>query len=126
MQYAETTHKILVEVRPQHIPEDSAPIQQRNVFAYFVKVTNLTHESIQLINRTWHIYDSIGESFTVQGEGVIGKQPVINPQESFEYNSFCVLKSMKGHMDGFYSMRCGSTLRQIKIPRFHLVAPQMN
>lgn len=98
----------------------------RNVFAYYIKITNLTNEEIRLINRTWHIVDSIGESFTVQGDGVVGEQPLIQPGDTFEYNSFCVLKSMKGHMDGFYTMRCGTDLRQIKIPRFHLVAPQMN
>lgn len=125
--YIQVTHDVQVEVRPFYLEEESDPVAQKHVFVYFITVENQGEEAVQLLKRHWQIEDSAGETYEVDGEGVIGKKPVIPPGEKFEYNSSCVLKSYRGVMSGYYVME-NERSRSIKvtIPRFVLHSHRLN
>ena len=77
----------------------------------------------QLLARRWTITDSTGEVTEVEGEGVVGEQPVLHPGRVHEYRSFCVLKSERGHMEGRYRfVRADGDLFDVAVPRFTLDA----
>lgn len=117
------TGGIRVTVRPVFLGSESYPDKGQFVFAYQVRIENVGHETVQLLSRRWLIHDSIGEDTEVVGEGVVGQQPVIAPGQVHEYQSFCVLKSDAGTMEGHYafvgSNGAGFTAA---IPRFELEA----
>lgn len=127
MTYTEITHDIRVIVKPIYVEKESDLIAQRFVFAYFITIENLGSDTVQLLRRQWYIQDSGGESLEVQGDGVVGKQPFIGPNESHSYNSFCVIKSFEGSMEGHYEMeRADGQVIQVVIPRFILKSHLMN
>ena len=99
-----TTRGIRVEVESFHIPERSRPDQDYYFFAYRVTVSNLGSETAQLLSRRWIITDAEGRVETVQGPGVVGKQPLLKPGDSFQYTSFCPLNTPVGSMHGGYRM----------------------
>lgn len=117
------THGIRVTVRPVYLAHQSQPARGHFVFAYFVRLENIGRETMQLLSRYWLIHDSGGEDIEVEGEGVVGEQPVIPPGRVHEYQSFCVLRSPAGHMEGRYHFvdPAGKTY-EIIIPRFTLEA----
>ena len=117
------TQGIRVFVRPIYLPEHSQPGQRSYVFAYFVRIENITRETVQLVARRWQIHDSAGEDYEVVGEGVVGEQPVLAPGAIHEYQSFCVLKGSSGAMEGTYRF-VGQDRRcfEAAIPRFDLTA----
>lgn len=121
--YTETTEDITVTARPIYLDGQSDIIAKKFVFAYFIRIKNNSKENIQLLRRHWFISDSNGDVKEVEGEGVIGKQPIIKPANAHEYNSFCVLETFEGHMEGTYLMKRenGEQFR-VKIPRFTLRA----
>ena len=121
--YTATTEGIKITVRPVYLDKESDVLARKFVFAYFVTIENTSSETVQLIRRHWFIHDSNQTMKEVEGEGVIGKQPTIAPGESHDYNSFCVLETMEGFMEGTYLMQrpSGEQLK-VKIPRFHLRA----
>ena len=86
------------------MPERSAPTLRRFAFAYTVTIANHGSETAQLLSRHWIILDGEGEVQEVQGEGVVGEQPILNPGESFEYTSWCVIATPTGSMHGTYQM----------------------
>jgi ApaG protein len=93
------------------------------VFAYYVRIENVGQVAAQLLSRRWRIHDSIGEDNEVEGEGVIGEQPVIAPGKVHEYQSFVILKSPSGHMEGDYHfVRNDDSSFDAQIPRFELDA----
>ena len=118
-----TTEDITVRVRPVYLDGQYDPIEKKFVFAYFIRIENHGAEKVQLLRRHWHIIDGSGEAKEVEGEGVVGKQPVITPGKSHEYNSFCVLETFEGTMEGTYLMQRsnGEQFRAL-IPRFPLRA----
>ncbi|MBI4428228.1 MAG: Co2+/Mg2+ efflux protein ApaG [Ignavibacteriales bacterium] len=121
--YACTTEGVKITVRPVFLDGQSNAIERKFVFAYFVTIENKSNEPVQLLRRHWFIHDSKESVKEVEGEGVIGKQPTIMPGESHEYNSFCVLETMEGFMEGTYLMQRPSGEQfKVKIPRFHLRA----
>ena len=121
--YTATTEAIRVSVRPVYLDGQSDALQRKFVFAYFIRIENLSSEKVQLLRRHWHIQHSNGKLEEVEGEGVIGKQPVIKPCEQHEYNSFCILETMEGSMEGTYLMvRPNGSTFSIVIPRFVLRA----
>lgn len=123
MQYSLTTAQITVTVRPMYLDGKSDFFQNRFVFAYFIKISNDSLEEVQLLRRKWIITDAFGNVEHVEGAGVVGQVPVILPSESYEYNSFCVLKSFEGTMEGKYLMQKSNGERfYIDIPLFHLKA----
>ena len=94
-------------------------------FEYIVKIENQSKELVQLNSRHWNILDSLNDDETVDGEGVIGKKPVLKPGEVHTYSSGCLLASPYGAMYGFYRMiNLNSTKRfNVVIPTFKLSAP---
>lgn len=121
--YAATTEGIKITVRPVYLDGQSDAMARKFVFAYFIKIENNTQDPVQLLRRHWYINDSNKKVKQVEGEGVVGKQPTIMPGESHEYNSFSILETMEGFMEGTYLMQ-RSTGEQfnVKIPRFLLRA----
>ena len=88
---------IRITVRPTYMRDHSRPELRHYVFAYQVRIENVGPEPAQLLRRRWLIHDSIGEENTVEGEGVIGETPSIEPGNVHEYQSYCVLKSPNGY-----------------------------
>jgi len=117
------THDIRVEVLSQYSPENSQPHQDVWVFQYTVRITNQGSDTVQLISRHWIITDAYERVEQVRGPGVVGKQPVLAPGESFQYSSWCPLKTPTGSMHGTYQIE-GSSGEQfdIKIAPFALRA----
>ena len=99
-----TTRNIRVSVLAKYDPGRSNPLQNQWFFLYTVNITNEGHDTVQLISRHWVITDGMGEVEEVRGPGVIGKQPVLAPGESFEYTSGCPLTTPFGSMHGTYQM----------------------
>jgi ApaG protein len=115
---------VVVTVRPEYAPEHSDPEQDRHVFIYYINIRNCGEQPMQLISRHWIITDANGKVEEVRGEGVVGEQPVIAPGDEYYYNSFCVLETRVGCMQGSYLMlaedgRCFDA----PIPVFTLAAP---
>ena len=99
-----TTRGIQVEVRSEFLPERSSPRDGSYLFQYTVRISNTGSETAQLISREWIITNADGEVERVNGAGVIGEQPVLPPGGSFEYTSYCPLKTAVGAMQGSYQM----------------------
>ena len=115
------TNDIRITVRPVYLADQSHPSQRQFVFAYFVRIENVGQLSAQLLTRRWRIHDSVGEDSEVEGEGVVGEQPILGPGRVHEYQSDCVLKSPSGHMEGEYRCRReDGQLFEAAIPRFTL------
>ena len=121
--YYRLTNGVRITVRPAFLADRSDPDAAKFAFSYAVRIENVSAMRAHLISRRWHIHDSIGEEMLVEGEGVVGLQPLIAPGGVHEYESFCVLKSPEGYMEGeyFFEREDGSTFSAM-IPRFDLVA----
>lgn len=117
------TDGIRITVRPAFLPARSSPSRRHFVFAYAVRIENVGAQAAQLLTRHWRIHDSIGEDTEVEGAGVVGEQPLIAPGAVHEYQSFCVLRSASGFMEGRYVLqRADGSSFEATIPRFHLEA----
>ncbi|MHA6279720.1 Co2+/Mg2+ efflux protein ApaG [Salinimicrobium sp. CAU 1759] len=94
-------------------------------FGYQITIENQSKDSVQLTSRFWKIKDALNRTEIVEGEGVIGKKPVIKPGESHTYKSGCLLTSPFGAMSGFYNMINFTSTRKFRvaIPSFKLSAP---
>ncbi len=94
-------------------------------FSYNITIENQTNDSVQLLSRYWNIFDSLCNLNTVEGEGVIGKKPIIAPKQSYSYNSHCFLTSPIGSMNGYFIMVNLTNTKQfeVQIPTFQLLAP---
>lgn len=94
-------------------------------FGYIITIENQSKNSVQLTTRHWKIQDSLSKTEHVDGEGVIGKKPVLKPGESHTYQSGCLLSSPFGNMSGHYSMVDFATTKTfgVVIPSFKLSAP---
>lgn len=124
MTYEKRTEGIRVQVVPRFSLADSAPEDGTFVFTYHVNVSNESDAPAQLMFRHWHIHDSAGEDSIVDGEGVIGEQPHLEPGDSHEYRSYCVLRSPVGFMEGYYTfVRADGTEFRVDVPRFELQGP---
>ncbi len=98
------THNVKVEVLSQYSKENSKPTQGEWVFEYTVRITNMGTETIQLVSRHWIITDATDQVREVQGPGVVGEQPVLAPEQAFQYSSWCPLSTPIGMMQGTYQM----------------------
>ena len=101
---ATTTRGIQIQVRTEYIPARSSPRDGNYFFQYHVRISNVGDEPAQLISREWIITNADGEVERVKGPGVVGEQPVLPPGGSFDYTSFCELKTAVGSMHGTYQM----------------------
>ena len=99
--------------------------QVRYAFGYKVTIKNQSNDSVQLKSRFWKIKDALNKTETVEGEGVIGKKPVIKPGEKHTYQSGCLLNTPFGAMSGYYNMINFTSTRKfrVQIPSFKLSAP---
>ena len=98
------TQGVRVQVMAQYSPEQSQPLQNQWFFLYTVQISNEGIETLQLISRHWIITDADHHVKEVRGPGVVGKQPVLDPGESFQYTSGCPLSTPFGSMRGTYQM----------------------
>jgi ApaG protein len=99
-----TTRGIRVEVRSTYVRERSSPQEEEYFFTYHVRISNVGRETAQLVSREWIITNAEGEVERVKGPGVVGQQPVLPPGGSFEYSSYCPLRTPVGTMHGTYQM----------------------
>jgi ApaG protein len=116
------THDIRVEVLSQYSAENSQPAQDVWVFQYTVRITNQGLDTIRLLSRHWIISDAYERVEHVRGPGVVGQQPVLAPGESFQYSSWCPLKTPTGVMRGTYQMTGPAGNFDIQIAPFALRA----
>ena len=124
MDYKKTTEGIRVVVRPSFSLPHSEPADGKFVFTYLVQMENQSAEAAQLLFRHWLIHDSEGEDSELEGEGVLGEQPSLAPGKSHVYESFCVLQSPGGFMEGYYTfVRPNGEKFRVNVPRFDLRAP---
>ena len=122
--YSETTKSIRVTVVPVFLDEHSSPEDAKYVWAYEVKIENLGDETVQLINRHWSITNSLGQTETVRGPGVVGEQPILKPGDYFEYTSGAPLSTPSGLMMGTYQMEDNDgKVFDVCIPTFSLDSP---
>lgn len=122
--YRETTHGIEISVHPFYVPEQSDPSDSYFLFGYTVTIQNNGVAPVQLMTRHWIITDGAHHTEEVRGDGVVGKQPTLEPGERFEYTSACPLRTPTGNMRGSYQMM-GPEGRAFsaKIPLFFLRHP---
>lgn len=121
--YFATTDDMTVTVRPVYLDSQSDFMSRRFVFGYLIEINNRSGEEVQLLRRHWIISDSNGRVQEVEGDGVIGEQPVIPPGGQHNYSSYCVLETFEGSMEGTYLMQRPNGERfRIAIPRFDLRA----
>lgn len=115
------TSRVCVQVQSVYIASQSAPEEERYVFAYTITIRNPGRISVQLLNRYWLITNGNGRQTEVRGEGVVGQQPHIEPGGEFQYTSGAVLETPMGTMQGHYQMvdSNGNTLT-VEIPVFRL------
>ncbi|WP_117879548.1 Co2+/Mg2+ efflux protein ApaG [Aureibaculum luteum] len=94
-------------------------------FSYEITIENQSNASVQLMSRHWKIFDSLKSLEIVEGEGVIGKKPVLAPKKSYTYSSYCNLTSPTGAMKGFFNMINFTNTSRFKvyIPTFQLTVP---
>lgn len=122
--YAAETRGITVRVSANYLPEQSQPSGGRWFWAYHIRIDNSSAMTVQLLTRRWEIVDGRGGLQIVQGEGVIGEQPIIAPGKSYDYVSGCPLTTSSGSMVGSYRMLGeDGAMFDVFIPRFELRAP---
>lgn len=94
-------------------------------FSYSITIENQSGDTVQLLSRRWNIYDSLNDSEMVEGEGVVGKKPILKPKQAYTYSSHCFLASPIGAMNGHYNMINFTTSKKFKvgIPTFQLMLP---
>ena len=121
-----TTPLVSIQVQSFYVESQSEPDAERFVFAYTITIRNLGRHDIQLLGRYWMITNANGRQTEVQGEGVVGEQPVIPAGNEFQYTSGTVLETPLGTMEGYYHMvdHQGEAF-QVAIPVFRLAVPSL-
>jgi ApaG protein len=118
------TEGIRVEVVSAYRPDRSDPSASRWLFTYTASIRNEGENAARLVSRHWIITDANGDREEVQGDGVVGHQPHLGPGQSFDYTSFCILKTPHGSMRGSYRMvRDDGSTFDAAIAPFPLVVP---
>lgn len=122
---SEVTEGVKVSVVTEYQPDYSNPRQSHFVFTYKVIIENRSENTVKLLRRHWNIFDSNGVVREVEGEGVVGQQPILEPGEIHEYVSGCNLRTNLGKMAGTYLMERVLDGRQFRvmIPEFTLIVP---
>jgi ApaG protein len=117
--------KVKVQVETEYQPEYSNPAQYHFVFTYRITIYNGSDKTIQLKTRHWEICDITHPMREVDGEGVVGKQPILEPGQRHQYVSGCNLRSGIGKMSGYYVMEKLMDGKQftVNIPEFTMVVP---
>lgn len=125
MSYSQTTHGITVQVDVDYVPpSDHGHGAGRHVWAYHIRLTNGSDETVQLRTRHWDITDATGRVQVVDGEGVVGETPVLEAGQSYSYSSGCPLTTPSGTMSGWYMFERGDgAWIKVLIPAFSLDLP---
>ena len=118
-------NNIKIKAISHFVKDRSSPENSIFLFSYNIEIKNIGDSEVQLLSRYWHIQDGDGKIEEVRGSGVIGLQPLIKPNENFEYSSFCPLKTPFGMMRGTYQMKLNSEeIFDATIPAFSLHATE--
>lgn len=118
------TNGVRVRVEAEYSPERSQPMQGKWFFLYTIEIANEGTETVQLLTRHWIITDANGHVDEVRGPGVVGRQPTLQPGQSFQYTSGCPLETPFGQMHGTYQMITASGQRfDAEIAPFTLTEP---
>lgn len=116
------TRGIRVDAYPVYMREQSEAHGTEHIFGYRIVIANQSDQAVQVVSRRWAIIDGNGKRRDVEGEGVVGQQPILEPGESFEYASFCPLPTQWGTMEGSYLLSSETGDFRAAINRFYLVA----
>lgn len=119
------SQQIIVTPLAQYIESQSEPEQERYVYAYHISITNQSEQTVKLLSRRWLITDGNGDTSTVEGEGVVGQQPVLAPNQEYQYQSGSILKTPIGTMEGFYTFAVNGEEVEVPIPVFRLSVPNV-
>ena len=116
---------IMISVDTSYRDDYSIPGQNHYLFSYTIRIKNMNDFPVQLLRRHWFIKDSIGENREVEGEGVVGEQPILYPGESHSYQSACNLKTDFGAMKGTYLFKNlnSEDYFNARIPEFKMFVP---
>ena len=119
------TQGIKISVEPFYLPQESVPMQHRYVYAYRITIENQSDITVQLLRRHWQIVESNGVSREVDGEGVVGEQPVLEPGGRYQYTSWCPMMTDTGKMYGTFQMIKANNKEEfdVTIPEFKLHPP---
>jgi ApaG protein len=127
METKQLIEHIKIYAKPHYRPDESKPEENQFVFSYEIRIENKSDIKVKLLRRKWTIINSENEVHEVDGEGVVGLQPEIKPNETFVYSSWCPLNSSWGTMEGIYLMIDEMDQQfEVKIPRFYLTAELKN
>jgi len=125
-EFLDINHDISVSVKTEYIASQFIEHEKHYVFSYSISITNNGSKAVKLLSRYWLITDGDNKTSTVAGEGVIGKQPTIEPAKTFTYTSGCILKTPVGTMEGHYQVVDNDNkLQQVEIPVFGLAQPNI-
>ncbi|MEO6948474.1 MAG: Co2+/Mg2+ efflux protein ApaG [Ginsengibacter sp.] len=121
----EISEGVTVSVETFYQPEHSNPVNELFLFTYRITLENNNDFPVQLLRRHWYIFDSNADLREVEGEGVVGEQPIINPSKKYQYISACDLRSEIGKMTGKYTMENCHNKKSfnINIPTFEMIVP---
>jgi len=121
--FAAETHLVTVRVSPRFLPDQSDPQQGRYTWSYHIRIENRAPGAVQLTRRHWFITDANGRVEEVEGPGVVGETPRIEPGFSFDYVSGCSLQTPSGTMHGSFRMETVRGSFDAAIPKFNLISP---
>jgi len=118
--------KVSVETKYDGVMERNSLLN--HVFSYYISIENKSNETVQLTDRFWVIFDSLNKTETVEGEGVVGQTPTLEPGDNYTYKSGCVLTSNVGAMKGFFKMKSIETEKifKVTIPVFQLTTKPLS
>lgn len=117
---------IKVSTHVDFIEEQSDELQDRFVFSYTITIENNSNKTMQLLSRSWLITDANGTKVSVEGDGVVGQQPVLQSGQRYRYSSGSILKTPIGTMEGFYIMKdLQGNQHKVVIPVFSLAVPNV-
>jgi ApaG protein len=119
------SHKIKVSVQTKFEPHYIKNIDDHFLFSYFIQIENCGQNEVKLMSRYWEITDAAGTKRIVEGEGVVGEQPLIKPGNLYRYSSACDFSTPFGRMEGFYTFMNTLTFEyfKVKIPEMILATP---
>jgi ApaG protein len=120
-----TTRGIRIVAVSEYEPERSSPAESYYFFSYRIRIENHGEAAAQLLSRLWIVTDDRGEVTRIEGPGVVGETPLLQPGVSFEYTSFCPLPTAVGTMEGHYVMLLSATGERFeaRIAPFTLAVP---
>jgi len=125
-----TTREIRVSAESMYQREYSIPDKRQFVYAYRIRIGNEGSAPVKLLSRTWEVIDGTGDRRLVEGEGVVGQQPVIMPGQFHEYTSWVQFETPIGAMRGSYIMQRmdrfdSGELFEVEVPKFIHIAPEV-